>query len=102
MTSRQNLNFYNRSSVSLSNLSKSLKDGTAATYEYDKAVQGQNMSMISNLGHFNKGNITQAEYTARLKTATKAVNEIRGAEMRQRLSSAGLAESKNSCCLTSR
>ena len=57
MTSRQNLNFYNRSSVSLSNLSKSLKDGTAATYEYDKAVQGQNMSMISNLGHFNKGKI---------------------------------------------
>ena len=99
MTSRQNLNFYNRSSVSLSNLSKSLKDGTAATYEYDKAVQGQNMSMISNLGHLNKGNITQAEYTARIKTATKAVNEIRGAEMRQRLSSAGLAESKTLAAL---
>ena len=99
VVSRQSLNFYNRSSVSLSNLSKSLKDGTAATYEYDKAVQGQNMSMISNLGHKKKGNITEAEYALRIKASTRAINEIRAAEGRQRLSSAALAESKTLAAL---
>lgn len=99
VVSRQSLNFYNRSSVSLSNLSKSLKDGTAATYEYDKAVQGQNMSMISNLGHKKKGNITEVEYALRIKASTRAINEIRAAEGRQRLSSAALAESKTLAAL---
>lgn len=93
-TTRENLNFFNRSSTTLSNLSDSLKDGTAATYEYDKAVDGQARSQRRNLTSLQKGVITQEEYTKRLKTNKKAINEIRGAEMRQRASSAALAESK--------
>ena len=93
-TTRENLNFFNRSSTTLSDLSDSLKDGTAATYEYDKAVKGQVMSMRGNLGALSRGSITQEEYTKRLRTNKKAINEIRGAEMRQRASSAALAESK--------
>jgi len=93
-TTRENLNFFNRSSTTLSNLSASLKDGTAATYEYDEAVKGQVMSMRGNLGALSRGSITQEEYTKRLRTNKKAINEIRGAEMRQRASSAALAESK--------
>lgn len=92
--SRAQLNIFNRSSATLKNLSQSLIDGSAATYEYNKAVNGQNMSMISNLGLKKRGLITEEEYAKRVRTSVRAINEIRGAEMRQRLSGAALAESK--------
>lgn len=93
-TTRENLNFFNRSSTTLENLSESLRDGSAATKEYDKAVDGQARSQRRNFTSLQKGAITQEEYTKRLKINKKAINEIRGAEMRQRASSAALAESK--------
>lgn len=92
--SRAQLNIFNRSSATLKNLSQSLIDGSAATYEYNKAVGGQQMSMMSNLGLKKRGIITEEEYARRVKVSTQAINEIRGAEMRQRLSGAALAESK--------
>ena len=91
---RYQLNLFNRSSTTLKNLSESLKDGTASTKEYDKAVDGQERSQRRNLTNLKKGVITQEEYTKRVKTAKSAINEIRGAEVRQRKSSAALAESK--------
>lgn len=91
---RVQLNLFNRSSTTLKNLSESLRDGSASTKEYQTAVDGQIQSMRTNLGLKNKGRQAEEEYTKRVKTAKNAINEIRGAEVRQRVSSAALAESK--------
>ena len=93
-STRYQLNLFNRKSTTLKNLSESLRDGSASTKEYKDAVDGQVQSMRTNLGLRKKGVQSEEEYTKRVKTAKKAINEIRGAEVRQRVSSAALAESK--------
>ena len=100
-STRVQLNLFNRKSGTLKDLAVSLKDGSAATREYDRAVQGQEMSQRRNLTALKKNSITQEEYTKRIKTAKKAITEIRSAEVRQRLSSAALAESKAMAALQS-
>lgn len=98
---RVQLNLFNRKSGTLKDLAISLKDGSAATKEYSRAVQGQEMSQRRNLTALEKNSITQEEYTKRIKTAKKAITEIRSAEVRQRISSAALAESKAMAALQS-
>jgi len=91
---RLQLNLFNRKSSKLKNLSESLRDGSASTKEYQAAIDGQVQSMRTNLGLHRKGSQSLEEYTKRIKIAKKAVNQIRAAEVRQRISSAALAESK--------
>lgn len=92
--SSKGLRVFNRKSSTLNNLSQSLRDGSAANNEYQKAIQGQVMSQRSNIAQLNKGSIDQQEYTRRIRVAKSAIEEINATQMRQRLSTATVAESK--------
>lgn len=77
----EGLNSMNRSSDSLTNLTAKLGDGTAATEDFDSAIRGQEMSMVSNAKLLKQGAEGEAEYARRKKVSGQIVTEVRKAQL---------------------
>ena len=90
----ESLNSANRSSKTLTNLTDKLKDGTAGYRDFERAVDGQNQSQITNTTLMQKGTITAEENTKRQETAKKAINEVRKAQLANTLATASDNQAK--------
>ena len=76
----------NGSSATLKNFSQTLDEGGNVTEAYGKAMNGQNMSILSNTGHLKRGNITQAEFNLRKKNAKIIMTQLSMATQQHALS----------------
>jgi len=105
----------NRSSQTMKDVIRSMKDGKVSTQEYDKAIKGQQRSQSTNLGLLNKRinqekalgvqgktlsdtnkrlGISQKEYNQRIKTSGKIITRLNISQSQGRQSAAQLAAAK--------
>ena len=90
----EGLNAANRSSKTLTNLTQKLADGTATHKDFERAIDGQNQSQITNTTLLNKGTISVEENTRRQNTAKKAITEVRKAQLANSLATANDTQAK--------
>ena len=105
----------NRSSQTMKDVIRSMKDGKVSTQEYDKAIKGQQRSQATNLGLLNKRinqekalgvqgktlsdtnkrlGISQRDYNQRVKVSNKIITRLNIAQSQGRQSAAQLAAAK--------
>ena len=76
----------NDTSRTLKRLSANIKDGTVSTKDFENAIHGQRMSMETANRWHQAGNLDLEEKTKRLKSAKRAITEIRTAQVAYNLS----------------
>jgi len=116
----QDVSIMNRSSVALTNVIKSMKDGKGNAQAYDKAIKGQAQSQATNLGLLRRRQnqeaqlavtgknlssttrqlgISQKEYNQRVNTSNKIIARLNISQSQGRQSAAQFAAAKAQAAL---
>lgn len=82
----ESLNSMNKSSKTLTALTKALEDGTVETEHFTAALKGQEMSMISNQKNIKKGDLLK--YNTEKARSAAIVHEVRKAQLANALATA--------------